>query len=49
MRTCRSALVNPVSQVRNRVKKLEEDDKKVVKLSVTGYSLGGLIARYMIG
>ncbi len=31
------------------MKELEGDDKKVVKLSVTGYSLGGLIARYAIG
>lgn len=32
-----------------RVEELAKEDKVVVKLSITGYSLGGLIARYMLG
>ncbi|RPD64149.1 DUF676-domain-containing protein [Lentinus tigrinus ALCF2SS1-7] len=31
------------------VKKLAEEGKKVTRFSVTGYSLGGLIARYVVG
>lgn len=37
-------------KVVDKVKALESDGKsKVTKFSVTGYSLGGLIARYVIG
>lgn len=36
-------------QVCDRVEDLARKDKVVVKLSVTGYSLGGLVARYMLG
>ncbi|KAF9454284.1 lipid particle protein [Macrolepiota fuliginosa MF-IS2] len=36
-------------EVCTRLKEIEEKDKKVIKFSVTGYSLGGLIARYMLG
>ncbi|XP_006461845.1 hypothetical protein AGABI2DRAFT_70587 [Agaricus bisporus var. bisporus H97] len=36
-------------EVLERVESLESSNKKVVKLSITGYSLGGMIARYMIG
>ncbi|EPQ56502.1 DUF676-domain-containing protein [Gloeophyllum trabeum ATCC 11539] len=32
-----------------KVEKIENDGKKVSRLSVTGYSLGGLVARYVIG
>ena len=31
------------------IKRLEDDGKKVTRFSVTGYSLGGLIARYLVG
>lgn len=31
------------------VKRLEDDGKKVTRFSVTGYSLGGLVARYLLG
>lgn len=41
--------VKPRHQVLERVESLESSNKKVVKLSITGYSLGGMIARYMIG
>jgi predicted alpha/beta-fold hydrolase len=37
------------TQVLERVETLESENKKVTKLSITGYSLGGMIARYMIG
>ncbi|KXN87448.1 hypothetical protein AN958_08879 [Leucoagaricus sp. SymC.cos] len=37
------------AEVLERVEDLEKDSDKVVKLSITGYSLGGLIARYMLG
>ncbi|KAI9064022.1 DUF676-domain-containing protein [Trametes sanguinea] len=36
-------------EVYEEVKKLENDGKKVTRFSVTGYSLGGLIARYLVG
>ncbi|KAI0704262.1 putative serine esterase-domain-containing protein [Cytidiella melzeri] len=36
-------------EVLEEVKKLENEGKKVTRMSVTGYSLGGLIGRYMIG
>lgn len=38
-----------LAQVLERVETLESENKKVTKLSITGYSLGGMIARYMIG
>ena len=28
---------------------MEADNKKVTRFSVTGYSLGGLVARYLVG
>ena len=31
------------------MKRLEAEDKKVTKLSVVGYSLGGLVSRYLVG
>ncbi|KAG6837171.1 hypothetical protein H0H93_013761 [Arthromyces matolae] len=36
-------------EVADKVAELEKDGKTVTKFSVTGYSLGGLIARYLIG
>ncbi|KAI0825686.1 putative serine esterase-domain-containing protein [Irpex lacteus] len=36
-------------EVFEEVKKLEGEGKTVTRLSVTGYSLGGLIGRYLIG
>ncbi|KAL7280725.1 hypothetical protein ACG7TL_005667 [Trametes sanguinea] len=36
-------------EVFEEIKKLEKDGKKVTRFSVTGYSLGGLIARYVVG
>lgn len=45
----RPSSVKPRHQVLERVESLESSNKKVVKLSITGYSLGGMIARYMIG
>ena len=43
------ALSLSLAQVYDRVGSLREEGKKVVKFSVTGYSLGGLIGRYMLG
>ncbi|KAF5383782.1 hypothetical protein D9615_003712 [Tricholomella constricta] len=36
-------------EVIEKVDEIEKDGKTVLKFSVTGYSLGGLIARYVIG
>ncbi|KAI0091664.1 putative serine esterase-domain-containing protein [Irpex rosettiformis] len=36
-------------EVLEEVKKLEDEGKTVTRISVTGYSLGGLIVRYLIG
>ncbi|KAF5362471.1 hypothetical protein D9756_002304 [Leucocoprinus leucothites] len=36
-------------EVCDRVEELAKEEKVVVKLSITGYSLGGLVARYMLG
>jgi hypothetical protein len=33
----------------DQVRRLESGGKKVVKFSVTGYSFGGLVARYLVG
>jgi hypothetical protein len=33
----------------SEVEKLEKDGEKVTRFSVTGYSLGGLVARYLVG
>jgi hypothetical protein len=37
------------TQVLDAIRKIEDSGRKVTHFSVTGYSLGGLIARYMIG
>ncbi|KAI0695350.1 DUF676-domain-containing protein [Cerioporus squamosus] len=36
-------------EIFEEVKKLTEEGRKVTRFSVTGYSLGGLIARYVVG
>lgn len=36
-------------EVEDEITKLEKGGKKVTKLSMIGYSLGGLVARYAIG
>ncbi|KAH7914861.1 putative serine esterase-domain-containing protein [Hygrophoropsis aurantiaca] len=36
-------------EILDEVKKFEDQGKKVIRFSVTGYSLGGLVARYVIG
>jgi len=36
-------------EIEDHIAKLKEDGKKVEKLSITGYSLGGVVARYVIG
>ncbi|KAI0676040.1 DUF676-domain-containing protein [Trametes maxima] len=36
-------------EVYGEVKRLEKEGRKVTRFSVTGYSLGGLIARYVVG
>ncbi|GJE90954.1 putative lipase [Phanerochaete sordida] len=36
-------------EVLEEVKRLAAEDKKVTKLSVVGYSLGGLVSRYLVG
>lgn len=36
-------------QVLEKVEELEKSGSTVTKLSVTGYSLGGLLARYVVG
>ena len=38
-----------VLQVYDEISRLEDDGKKVTRFSITGYSLGGLIARYLVG
>ncbi|OBZ74182.1 hypothetical protein A0H81_06115 [Grifola frondosa] len=36
-------------EIYEEVKRLEEEGKKVTRFSIMGYSLGGLIARYVVG
>jgi hypothetical protein len=36
-------------KVMDEVEKLKRDGKAVIRFSVTGYSLGGLVARYLVG
>ena len=36
-------------QIFQEIDKLESEGRKVVRFSVTGYSLGGLLARYVVG
>ncbi len=46
--TCITSLIT-LQQIFQEIEKLESDGKYVVRFSVTGYSLGGLLARYVIG
>jgi hypothetical protein len=36
-------------QIFQEIEKLEREGKTVTRFSVTGYSLGGLVARYVVG
>ncbi|KAK0467087.1 DUF676-domain-containing protein [Desarmillaria tabescens] len=36
-------------EVLDEVEKLQQDGDKVVRFSITGYSLGGLVSRYVVG
>lgn len=36
-------------EIEDRIAKLKEEGKTVDKMSITGYSLGGLVSRYVIG
>lgn len=43
-------IIDAMMQVRTMVEKIEESGRRqVVRFSVVGYSLGGLLARYLIG
>ncbi|KAI0272800.1 putative serine esterase-domain-containing protein [Gloeopeniophorella convolvens] len=37
------------TEVFDEIEKLKKEDKNVTRFSVTGYSLGGLLARYVVG
>jgi Putative serine esterase (DUF676) len=37
------------TKVTNKIQELEAGGRKVTRFSVTGYSLGGLVGRYLIG
>lgn len=37
------------NEVEEEIKKLEEGGNKITKISIVGYSLGGLVARYVVG
>ncbi|GAB7340270.1 hypothetical protein MBLNU457_6732t1 [Dothideomycetes sp. NU457] len=36
-------------EIENQIEELEKTGRKITKLSIIGYSLGGLVARYVIG
>jgi len=36
-------------QIFEEIDKLEQDGYKVARFSITGYSFGGLVARYVVG
>ena len=38
-----------LSQIDDRIRTVEESGRKVTRFSITGYSLGGLVARYIVG
>ena len=46
--TCITSLITFL-QILQEIEKLESAGKNVVRFSVTGYSLGGLLARYVVG
>ena len=37
------------NEVEQKIKELEQNGAKIKKISITGYSLGGLVSRYAIG
>jgi hypothetical protein len=37
------------TEILQEIEKLESDGRNVVRFSITGYSLGGLLARYVVG
>jgi hypothetical protein len=37
------------NEIEQKIKELEQDGAKIKKISLTGYSLGGLVSRYAIG
>ena len=47
--TLSAANLNASTQIFQEIEKLEKEGKKVTRFSVTGYSLGGLLARYVVG
>jgi Putative serine esterase (DUF676) len=38
-----------LTKVTDKIQELEGNGRKVTRFSVTGYSLGGLVGRYLIG
>lgn len=36
-------------QIDEKIRTIEESGRKVTRFSITGYSLGGLVARYLVG
>ena len=46
---CQIACLSAVLQVFEEIEKLAKEGKRVTRFSVTGYSLGGLVARYLVG
>jgi len=43
------ACLSALFQVFEEIEKLEKEGKRVTRFSVTGYSLGGLLGRYLVG
>lgn len=41
--------VSPYNQIHQKTADLRKEGRTVTRFSVMGYSLGGLIARYVIG
>lgn len=46
---CCGRMVLSATQVFEEIERLEKEGKKVTRFSITGYSLGGLLSRYVIG
>ena len=38
-----------MSQIDDRIRTIEKSGRQVTRFSITGYSLGGLVARYIVG
>jgi len=38
-----------VEEIDERIRAIEHSDRKVTRFSITGYSLGGLVSRYIVG